>query len=226
VTPAANHPSGSATESPRRRGRPTLRSGVADLTRAEIVQASLDCVRNDGLKALTVRKVATALRVSPMALYQHFPDKKRLIEAVVDAALGDVRQQPRGDGPWTDWMVAQALESMRVFQAYPGIAAHILDQGIFGYGHQSLRLADQIFAVLLDAGFDQRGALKIYTTCFCFVAGLVHTSVELPIGLSVEEFPAIGALTASAVRGLEVEGIAQYGLGCLLAGVVASIERP
>lgn len=179
-------------------------------------------MRDDGIKALTVRKVAIALRVSPMALYQHFPDKSALLEAVVDVALGEVRQQPRGDEPWTDWMVAQALESMRVFQRYPGTAAHILDRGIFGYGHQSMELADKIFAVIRDAGFDQRSALKIYTTCFCFVAGLVHTTVELPTGLSAQEFPAIGTLSPRAVKGLDAQSIAEYGLRCLLAGVASS----
>lgn len=225
MTPKTHHAARADAGLPRRRGRPTRRSGVADLSRAEIIQASLDCVRDDGIKALTVRKVATALSVSPMSLYQHFPDKNALLEAVVDAALGEVRRQPRGDEPWTDWMVAQALESMRVFQNYPGTAAHILDRGIFGYGHQSMELADNIFAVLLDAGFDQRCALKIYTTCFCFVAGLVHTNVELPNGLSAQEFPAIGTLSPDAIDGLEPEGIARYGLRCLLAGVAASLDR-
>ncbi|OBH13960.1 hypothetical protein A5692_12040 [Mycobacterium sp. E342] len=225
MTSRADDSPATAAEAPRRRGRPTRRSGVADLSHAEIIQASLECVRSDGLKALTIRKVATLLQVSPMALYQHFPDKRRLNEAVVDAALSEVRQQPRGDEPWTDWLVSQALESMRVFQVYPGTAAHILDHGIFGYGHQSMRIADQIFAVLLEAGFDQRSALKIYTTCLCFVAGLIHTNVELPVGISAREFPAIGALTRQAVKGLDAEHIAEYGLRCLLTGVAAaSIE--
>lgn len=103
-------------------------------------------------------------------------------------------------------MVAQALASMQVFQSYPGTAVHILDRGIFGYGHQSMELADNIFAVLLDAGFDQRSALKIDTTCFCFIAGLVDTNVEAPNDLSAQEFPAIGMPSPDAFDGLETGG--------------------
>jgi hypothetical protein len=33
--------------------------------------------------------------------------------------------------------------------------------------------------------------LTIYTTCFCFIAGLVHTNLELPEDLSAEAFPTI-----------------------------------
>ncbi len=189
------------------------------------MKASLECVRRDGLKALTIRKVASALDVSPMALYQHFPDKQRLNDAVVDAALAEVRHQPRGTEPWTDWLVAQALETMKVFQAYPGTAAYLLDHGFWGYGRRATLLADQIFAVLLEAGFDQRNALKIYTTCFCFVAGIVHTNVELPLGISAKEFPAIGGLTRRAVKGLDAEHIAEYGLRCVLVGVTAASDE-
>jgi AcrR family transcriptional regulator len=221
MTPSAKEAGDTDGGAGRRRGRPTRRSGVADLTPAEIVQASLDVVRSDGLTGLTVRKVAAVLHVSPMALYQHFPDKKRLIDVVVDAVLGEVRRRPRGSEPWADWLVAQALETMRVFRLYPGTAAHTLDRGIFGHGRNSLLVADQIFAVLLDAGFDQQSALTIYTTCFCFIAGLVHTNLELPIDLSADAFPSIGALAPHAVESLQPETIAEYGLRCLLAGVAA-----
>jgi hypothetical protein len=70
-----------------------------------------------------------------------------------------------------------------------------------------------------DVPFDQRRALTVYTTCFCFIAGLVHTNLELPEDLSAEAFPTIGALAPHSVNDLQPEAIAEYGLRCLLAGM-------
>jgi hypothetical protein len=46
----------------------------------------------------------------------------------------------------------------------------------------------------------------------------------LPNGSSTQEFPAIGTLSKRAIKGPDAQGIADYGLRCLLTGVAASIE--
>jgi AcrR family transcriptional regulator len=215
---ARNHP----IPGPRRRGRPTLRSGVADLTREEIVGSSLQIVRSDGLSAITVRRVADNLRVSPMALYQHFADKQSLIEAVVDAAIGEIRPPARDEMSWREWMIAQALETMVVFRAYPGVAAYVLGRGAFGLGDASMRIADGIIALLFEAGFARAEALQLYVTCFCFVAGLVHGNTELPAAIPADQFPSLAALASGPQIDLDVA----EALRTLLAGARSADDIP
>jgi len=45
------------------------------LSRDSIVQAAIRIANREGLKAVSIRKIATVLGASPMALYYHIPAK-------------------------------------------------------------------------------------------------------------------------------------------------------
>ena len=61
------------------------------LNRDEVVARALRIVDEQGLDALTVRKVADEFGVTPMALYWHFANKDALLDAVGDAVVADLR---------------------------------------------------------------------------------------------------------------------------------------
>lgn len=61
------------------------------LNRDEVVARALRIVDEQGLDALTVRKVADEFGVTPMALYWHFSNKDALLDAVGDAVVADLR---------------------------------------------------------------------------------------------------------------------------------------
>ena len=61
------------------------------LNRDEVVARALRIVDEQGLDALTVRKVADEFGVTPMALYWHFANKDALLDAVGDAVVSDLR---------------------------------------------------------------------------------------------------------------------------------------
>ena len=61
------------------------------LNRDEVVARALHIVDEQGLDALTVRKVADEFGVTPMALYWHFANKDALLDAVGDAVVADLR---------------------------------------------------------------------------------------------------------------------------------------
>ena len=52
-------------------------------TRGRIVAAARELHAQGGLEGLSVRKVAAAVGLSPMALYRHFADKDALLDALV-----------------------------------------------------------------------------------------------------------------------------------------------
>ena len=73
----------------RKRGRPPKSS--APLDRHRIVVAALALADEGGLEALTVRGVADALSVTPMAVYNHVSDKQGLIAAIFDHVVSAYR---------------------------------------------------------------------------------------------------------------------------------------
>ena len=55
--------------------------------RQEIVAVSLDLIAEQGVRALTLREIATRLNVSRMAPYRHFADKDALLSAIAAAGF-------------------------------------------------------------------------------------------------------------------------------------------
>src|SRR3954452_2943595 len=63
-----------------------------------VVAGALRIVDEQGLEALTVRKVADAFGVTPMALYWHFANKEALLDAVGDAVVAGLSIPDEGLG--------------------------------------------------------------------------------------------------------------------------------
>src|SRR5690242_7170567 len=57
-----------------------------DHVRARIVAAAQQLHRTAGADALSIRAIAIAVGLTPMAIYRHFRDKDELLEAMADAA--------------------------------------------------------------------------------------------------------------------------------------------
>jgi TetR/AcrR family transcriptional regulator, tetracycline repressor protein len=60
------------------------------LSRERIVSAALALVDEEGLAALSMRRLATALGVDPMAIYYYLPNKAALHDAIVEAVTIDM----------------------------------------------------------------------------------------------------------------------------------------
>jgi len=69
------------------------------LSRATVVERALAIGDEDGLEAVTIRRLAAELGVTPMALYWHFRNKDELMTGLADAVWSelDVRVDPGAD---------------------------------------------------------------------------------------------------------------------------------
>jgi AcrR family transcriptional regulator len=69
-----------------------------DNTDQRIAAAALRVLEKEGTAAVTMRRIAKAVRVTPMAIYHHFPNREALLKTVTDrefeklAAFMDARQ--------------------------------------------------------------------------------------------------------------------------------------
>src|SRR5690606_20108191 len=75
-------------------------------------------VDTDGIGALSMRRVAARLGVTPMALYNHVSGKSDLIAAVVDTVLGDL-DLPAPDAPWKQRLRGVFLGLRRQYLRHP-----------------------------------------------------------------------------------------------------------
>jgi AcrR family transcriptional regulator len=123
------------------------------LERAHIVDAAIELARREGIEALTVRRVATEVGASRMALYRHVPDKEALLGLVANAvAERHVIPAEALSGPWPERLRHLAHGMRRELRAYPGFAKLIMTRSNHGPG--GLRIAETIADILATAGLD------------------------------------------------------------------------
>src|SRR6185437_6385691 len=71
------------------------------LSRERICREALALVDEEGLEALSMRRLGARLGVEAMSLYRHVRDKRDLLDALHAAVLGDL--QPTGEQGGEGW---------------------------------------------------------------------------------------------------------------------------
>ena len=144
--------------------RKELRSEEPDgerprLSKRTVTERALKLADADGLDALTIRKLAQHLGVTPMALYWHFRSKEDLLEGVAEQVWGEIDVNVDPSAPW--WAQLQGLlESLvSVLRAHPSAPQLLLEHE--KRNEAALRATEITLAILRGAGFDPQHASTI-----------------------------------------------------------------
>jgi TetR/AcrR family transcriptional regulator, tetracycline repressor protein len=89
------------------------------LTRAAVVERALELADKSGLDALTIRKLATELGVTPMALYWHFRGKDELLDGLTERLWSEMDVTVDRNAPWTDQIRGLFESLLKVLRAHP-----------------------------------------------------------------------------------------------------------
>lgn len=89
------------------------------LSRDEIIDAALELIRHQGISAVTMRRLADEIGVTPMALYHHIPSKKQLLDIAVDR-VGEHVHIAHDGRPWIDQMRDYAMGWRAELHRFPG----------------------------------------------------------------------------------------------------------
>jgi AcrR family transcriptional regulator len=98
------------------------RGPKAGLTPDDVVQAAMQIADEDGLSAVTMQAVAARIGFTTMATYRYFPNKETLIDAIVDAGLGNPPRQGEPRGTWRDEVAVWARAKRAMLCARPWLA--------------------------------------------------------------------------------------------------------
>ncbi len=133
------------------------------LSKAAVVERGLALADAEGLEAVTIRRLAAELGVTPMALYWHISSKDELMSGLADAVWAkiDARIDPRDD--WR-LQLRRLLESLvRVLRAHPS-AAQLLAGGEKRTSDAALEATETILEALRRGGFDAAYSAAIART--------------------------------------------------------------
>ena len=112
-----------------------------------------------GLDALTIRKLAQELGVTPMALYWHFHSKDELLDGLAERVWSEIDINVDDAAPWPDQLRALLESLLRVLRAHPAAPALLLHKET--QNESFLRATETTLEVLRNAGFDPLYASEI-----------------------------------------------------------------
>ncbi len=147
-------------------------AGRPALTRQAVVARALEIGTAEGLEAVSLRRLAQELGVTPMALYRHVRDKQDLINAMTEVVLEEI--DPTGgvgpDMPWTEGLRLVIDNYKDQLDARP--LALPLSIAYTGDGPPSFwRVLEQLLGILLGAGFARREAIVLIRMISNLLAG-------------------------------------------------------
>jgi len=210
------------------------RAARPPLDRARIVAAGLRIVDEGGVEALSVRRLADALGVSPMSIYWHVADKAELLRLIGEAVLDEVEiPQPRGD--WREQLRDIHRSMLGTVLQHPNTVDIVIGRARFGAA--GLTLFERILSVLLQAGFSPEAAFDAYQSLYLFTLGFSAVSgrsAEFREGqrqgalymrsLPEDRFPSIRTVTP-VIGGRSPEEQLEIGLDVVIDGIASRLPR-
>ncbi len=210
--------------------RRARRGPAPQLDRERIVAAALRILDDEGIDALSLRRLADGLHVTPMSIYWHVADKAELLELVGHAVLAEI-ELPAPVGDWKAQLRDVHCAMFVVFLRHPNATDLLIGRARFGPG--GLATFERILEILLDAGLSPAEAFDAYQSLYLFSLGFMATSTRSPefvavqragaaymATLPVEQFPAIRAVTPAIGRRSLDEQFA-IGLDVVIEGLAA-----
>jgi TetR/AcrR family transcriptional regulator, tetracycline repressor protein len=164
----------------------TNRGRRTGLSAEAIVALAIRLADKDGLEALTMRRLATELAVTPMALYWHFRDKNALIEAMAEHAIEGIVIVDAADAPWQDRLRAALESTLTVLAAHPWLTT--MRRRMIPTPNY-LRTIETLLDIMRTAGYNDRQAviaLDLVLDNIAQIAGRDHASSTSPTDDSVE----------------------------------------
>ena len=205
------------------------------LTRERIIEAAMRIIDDEGLDALSMRRLGAELGVNPMAAYHYVPNKSALYDLVLDAVMSGVDLSGIDPAAPIEERLKQAGRAYRAAilahpNAIPVLAGRSVRTAV------SLRPVERFLGLLLEAGFSPTDAITAVDCVAQFVlggaVGYYHHQVDSEIGggqrdfeqLPAEEFPNMALVLASATFvGHDAEF--EFGMDAIIRGLLSDPRR-
>jgi AcrR family transcriptional regulator len=226
-----------------KRGAVGAPSERATLTRAAVLAAALRIADTEGLPALTIRKLATAVGVTPMAVYRHCRNKAEITDGILDLVVGQSAPTRHDSRDWAEWLRITLRIMRRALRAHPGVIPLLGTPA--GFGPNALRVMNDMLSVLRGAGLpNERAVQAVYVLISYTVGGAAivnaarrpgrgasrietgrwfRQAVERFEGDAASELPALVALSSKLGEFASDEQF-HHGLAQLIAALGAEIR--
>ncbi|CAA6826673.1 MAG: probable transcriptional regulator, TetR family [uncultured Thiotrichaceae bacterium] len=209
----------------------TTRKSAKPLSRARILNTALQLADANGIEKLSMRKLALALDVEAMSLYNHLSNKEELIDGMLEGVVSEF-DVPIFEGDWKSAMRSRAISAHEVLIKHPWAALLMLSR--VNVGSAMMTWANASYGCLHDAGFDypliDHAINAMDNHIYGFTLQIINAPVSsdeyanaaghyLPL-IPADEYPHINAMATLIMQG-EHSGVNdfEFGLDLILDGL-------
>jgi TetR/AcrR family transcriptional regulator, tetracycline repressor protein len=167
------------------------------LSRPRILAAALELVDQDGLEALTMRRLAEGLKVDPMSLYNHVDGKDALLDGLAEALWNEV-QLPDGKQGWMEVLRGFATSLRQLAHAHPHAYGLLFGRGVLPL--PALQAIDVALEALERAGLNREQAAEMIRTLVAYATGYALLELSAAPAAGATEMEQIVTLTRALPR--------------------------
>jgi TetR/AcrR family tetracycline transcriptional repressor len=197
------------------------RPKVPLISRRKALEAALEIIDNEGLKALSIRRLGEEMNVNGASLYHHFKGKDEILVGVTQLALADVIAPRSESDSWRVWLPLNAYRFRQALIAHPQLIPLMLRRVPLGIGSQEVEAS---VARLLAEGVEMSVIAPLMES---FELLAISSALQTVDGASILEDPEDAGIAddslarqAQKARGLSNDELFEV----ICAAVIASVE--
>lgn len=212
---------------------------MGKLTAEAIVERALEIGDAEGLDAVTIRRLATELGVTPMALYWHFKNKEQLLVGMADHLIDGFAAKPADQRSWQEQLRDLVEGLIRTLRNYP-CAKNVLEQVDQTEVPSFLKVWDQALGLARTAGFSTEESCLISKYLLQSAIAIADAPVRLRPGrtpdevqeivrikrlglqsLPADRYPHLVEMAGPMVEGMDPDFYDSFGVDLVLCGIEA-----
>ncbi|GAA3091831.1 TetR/AcrR family transcriptional regulator [Streptosporangium carneum] len=216
---------------------------MGKLTREAVVERALLIGDDEGLQAVTIRRLAQDLGVTPMALYWHFKNKEQLIVGLADHLVHGFVVTEDPVRPWQEQLRELVAGLVRVLRRHP-CAVSVLEEVDHMEVPHFLHVWNTALGLCRKAGFTYEESCLISKYLLQGAIALSAGQVNRKAGVTSKEgreaarvkritlqslpqdvYPHIVEMAAPLVEGCSTELYDTFGVDLLMNGIETLAER-
>ncbi|MBS1992753.1 MAG: TetR/AcrR family transcriptional regulator [Cyanobacteria bacterium SZAS LIN-3] len=138
------------------------------LSKEVILKAAFKIVESGGVETLSMRRLGSELGVAAMAIYNHFPDREQLLDAMAESALAEITPDEQ-KGNWKKQVTNVARSVANLSIEKPAVFALCMSRPT--KPKAAVVLMSKVLEALRQGGLSDKEALACYHSVLILLHG-------------------------------------------------------
>jgi AcrR family transcriptional regulator len=159
------------------------------LTRNRIIGAAMELIEQEGIDAVSMRRLATELGCGVMSLYSYVPSKAALLDAVAEVVMSGIECTPIPDDTWAERVRVRARAFRQLAREHPLCTMLAVSRPVTSVAQ--LRALEHALETLREAGLSGEESIRLMRAFGAYILGSLLGEVGVAPALAGSE-PASG----------------------------------